>query len=64
MALCAFCNSETELYVNDIPMCPKCDSEKRLIGDLKAQLERELSTQKSLAGDMSNCLVCRDARWA
>jgi DNA-binding XRE family transcriptional regulator len=36
MALCAFCNAETKLYSNAIPICPKCDGQ-RLIDCFKTE---------------------------
>src|SRR5579862_4027167 len=27
MAACAYCGAETELYVNGVPICPKCSDE-------------------------------------
>jgi hypothetical protein len=56
MALCAFCNTETELYVNDIPICPKCDRENRLIREFEAEAQRDLSPQngKDVTQDEDN----------
>jgi hypothetical protein len=43
MARCAFCNAETKLYANGTPICPKCDSERRLISAFKSEIEQENS---------------------
>jgi hypothetical protein len=38
---CAYCSAETHMYMNGIPICLKCDDNKRLLKDFKQEIQRE-----------------------
>jgi hypothetical protein len=43
MALCSFCEAETQLFVNGFPLCPHCADAKPTNRQIKDRLERDLA---------------------
>jgi len=57
MAQCAYCKTETELYVSNVPVCLKCSEEPLDSRRMKATLLRELEEAVKRANEASDAFL-------
>ena len=57
MAECAYCKTETQLYLNGVPLCLKCSDQPRDKRDVKITLLKELAEATKRADEASDTFL-------
>jgi hypothetical protein len=57
MAECAYCKTETQLYVGNVPVCLRCADEPHEKRDLKAALLKDLAEATERADEASDAFL-------